>query len=1045
MSKFLVTLGASTGPGSIVQCSAVTATINKKPIAVVGDIATHPYGPDTLTEGMPTVLLNGKPVVFSTAKTSKGGTLAPNTTVKISSPAFESYTGIVHSARVKSNLRFGETDGGKIKEKELRKQIAARENEEPVESDEVALESDFAWKQFIDLAESDGKWMFKFRMADIFGKDVSQDAVDKLYDACLDKSLSNPEIQVCENRIYGLMAAYNTKTNKIYVSRQAVEEAIADNERRHKLLVALVEEFGHHVDWLLRCQYDKNVNTDAEGDEGARFAYRGMCRVLHVDFHELQSVPFARARTPEGTSGLEWDIAGAHRALEKYTKNRQYGTDDHVGDFEGFKVENLEHQGGFGHENIQRNAIDRSGVEDLGDPEKIQYLYRGNWLKDFGQLIAPFFFDPLAVMGIEDSQKLKHFYNQIAPDPKDLKSFLEDVVRVLAIREFYSEKRETVERSTYYTDPKRWRAVVDDENTGLIPGFNEIINVSAPYDHCDNPKGMSTSDNLKRLGFNGEITDEEISVDKTNGMKHYLKSQIDDKKKENWGSKAVYDKLIEQLSGITFNRPGDLVKLGGVLHTVQDFYAHSNFAELTLVKVWFDKVVTWCAESDKCRDYRQKQVGYYSNVSDMVFDEATLRKIISRKDDKIRAEGNKIRWVKSGAYFHKKVLYTPVVTGTYDLEDMLATALLMMGDSKFSLEVPPPKKGMEPGMIYGNDLLLLLLSRHIDQIRNNKIIKAEDFLNFCFDIRDKWLITKKYVDEKMPDVIKDAVNWFERKVIETVDQFMQLYRNIIGHCLCLILACAVREYQLILKQQLEDIKESVNGMYPHGDNPSHTMLAKDEASHPVNGLAGEMAITSTVRVLKELNNGPDSLAKTLDDIITHPVFTDRFDVYTREWAKKNPVKVLKCCVYSAQLETIRAGIQLSEKARACVNKLYNNPDAVGANRAAKSSNDEDGISQEKDLNALGESYKKLSKIFKEALGSYDLRYRELDARTFVEFLSLYNPGITDNESLSDALKKIWKSAYEKAATRVKGDINKTFDFIEDAWNQAVAYIEANVP
>ena len=328
MSKFLVTLGASTGPGSIIQCSAVTATINKKPIAVVGDIATHPYGPDTLIEGMPTVLLNGKPVVFSTAKTSKGGAVVPNTTVKISSPTFESYTGIVHSARIKSNLHFDEPTSGDIKEKELKKQIAAREEEEPVESGKVTLESDFAWKQLIDLAVSDGKWIFKFRMADVFGKDVSQDAVDKLYDACQDRSLPNPEIQVCENRIYGLMAAYNQKTNKIYVSRRAVEEAIEDNEKRHKLMVALVEEFGHHIDWLLRCQYDTNANDDAEGDEGARFAYRGMCRVLYVDFHELQSVPFAQAQTPEGAFALEWDIAEAHNALEKYTKDRQYGTDD---------------------------------------------------------------------------------------------------------------------------------------------------------------------------------------------------------------------------------------------------------------------------------------------------------------------------------------------------------------------------------------------------------------------------------------------------------------------------------------------------------------------------------------------------------------------------------------------------------------------------------------------------------------------------------------------------------------------------------------------
>ncbi|MEG0517683.1 MAG: PAAR domain-containing protein, partial [Bacteroidales bacterium] len=72
---FLVTLGASTGPGSIMQCSAATATINKKPIAVVGDLASHPYGTDTLIQGIPTILLNGKPVVFSTSTTSKGGTI----------------------------------------------------------------------------------------------------------------------------------------------------------------------------------------------------------------------------------------------------------------------------------------------------------------------------------------------------------------------------------------------------------------------------------------------------------------------------------------------------------------------------------------------------------------------------------------------------------------------------------------------------------------------------------------------------------------------------------------------------------------------------------------------------------------------------------------------------------------------------------------------------------------------------------------------------------------------------------------------------------
>lgn len=1046
MSKFLVTLGASTGPGSIVQCSAVTATINKKPIAVVGDIATHPYGPDTLIEGMPTVLLNGKPVVFSTAKTSKGGAVVPNTTVKISSPTFESYTGIVHSARIKSNLHFDEPTSGDIKEKELKKQIAAREEEEPVESGEVTLESDFAWKQLIDLAVSDGKWIFKFRMADIFGKDVSQDAVDKLYDACQDRSLPNPEIQVCENRIYGLMAAYNQKTNKIYVSRRAVEEAIEDNEKRHKLMVALVEEFGHHIDWLLRCQYDTNANDDAEGDEGARFAYRGMCRVLYVDFHELQSIPFANAQTPEGAFALEWDIAEAHNALEKYTKDRQYGTDDHVGDYEGFKVEDLSYQGGFGHENIQENAIQQSGINILQKDINIQYLYRGNWLKDFAQLIAPFLFEPSAFFEGKDSKKrLENFYSKVAPEPEELKKVLEDVVRIIAIRKFFKAEREIVKRSAYYVNPKQWRLVVDDEKTGLIPGFGKIIGVSVPYDHCDNPKGLPaiTSEKLKKWGFNGEIKGNEISINRTKGIKQYIRSNREAGVKGSWGTKVVYDQLLQRLKETNFTEPAQLVKLGGALHTIQDFYAHSNFAEVTLVKVWFDKVVTWCAESDRFRDYSQKRIDYFHIDKGMTFDEEEVKKIISRKDDSLNAEGNKMRWKNGGDYFYKKALYTPVVTGTYDLEDMMATALLMLGDSKFSLELTPPKKDMEPGTLYGNDLLILLLCRYFDQTRNNDWIKTEDWLNKFFDMRDKWLEIKKYINEKMPDYVIKAMDWFENKVIENIEQALQIYKNIIRHYLCVILATYIREYQLVLKQQLDNIKASSDGVYPHEDNPSHTMLAKDEASHPINFLAGQMAIDSTVSVLKALQR-KTSLEETLNNIITHPLLTKQFDSYTRQWAKQNPVKVLKCCVYSTQLEVLRGGIQLTEKAKSHVNKLYNNSDAIGTNRAAKSSSDKDALSQEEDLNAIGKYYKDLCKLFREAIGSYNRLYRELDEQTFVEFLSLYYSNVKYDDSLSDAVKQIWRDASDKAANKVKGSIKNSFDFVEDAFNQAKTYLNSQM-
>lgn len=1045
MSKFLVTLGASTGPGSVMQCASVTATINKKPIAVVGDIATHPYGPDTLIEGIPTILLNGKPVAFSTAKTSMGGALVPNTSVKISSPTFESYTGIVHSARVVSELTFEEAES----EKMLKQQIAAREEEEPVKSGEFSLKSDFAWKQLIDLAGSDGKWFFKFRMADIFGKDVSQSAVDKLHDACMDKSLPNPEIEVCENTIHGLSAAYNTKTNKIYVSRQMVEAAVEDNEIRHKLLAALVEEFGHHVDWLLRCKYDTNAKQDAEGDEGARFAYQGMCRVLYLDFHELQNVPFAEAQTPKGAFSLDWDIADAHDALEKYTKDRQYGTDDHVGDYEGFKVEDLSKKGGFGHENIQRDAILRSNVKPLRDKINMQYLYRGNWLKDYSQLIAPIFFDPLAVWGKEADGTLKDYYDKLMPDVAQTKDFLTDVVRVLVIDEYHNgESRYTIARKDYYQDPLKWRNLVGDEKNGLLPGFDDLIGVSVPYDHCDNPKGLPASKRLEEAGFNKAITDDELSVDKQTGIKHYIRSSQSGMAR---GTKVVYDELAARLGKVDFSRPADLTRLGGVLHTVQDFYAHSNFAETYLAKVWFDKVVTWCAASDRERDYSRKRVAYYdTDLNNLQFTEPRLRGILESKG-KFISRREQIVWASAaGRAVNKKAFYTPIVTGTYDMEDLLSTALIMLSEKRFSLEPAPPKRKMEAGVLYANDLFLLLVARYFDATVLAGKDSAETALNLYFDMRDKWIRAKQFVEECVPDWLRKPLEWLDATIAQRLEQTLRVCQNILMHYLIILLARSVKEYQLLLKEQLDNFGENaMRGLYKHGDNPSHTMLAKDDTFHPLNELAGEMAVGVTTDILMFLNDkviGKQAAKNIFDAIFRHPLQTERFDTFVLDWAKKNPVAVLRCCVYSEALENIRMKIQLTASVKLKIDKRSGASATVGANRAARSSNDKDALSQKEDLNRMGTSHKSLKASLKQAVDAYvadNGGYRELDAQTFADFMTLYHPEIKDSEAAKEHLKKIWREeASKRASGIVSSDISVRFSFVGAAYQRAETFIRS---
>ncbi|MEG0518247.1 MAG: HET-C-related protein, partial [Bacteroidales bacterium] len=1002
-------------------------------------------------------------------------------------PPLASYTGIVHSARIESRLRFQPTK----KEKELKKQIAVQEDEAPVKSSEVNLRSNFAWKQLIDLAKSDGKWLFKFRMAEIFGKDVSQEAVNKLYDDCMDASLSNPPIEVCENTIYGLMAAYHTKTNKIYVSRYSIEAAATHNHARHKLLVALVEEFGHHIDWLLRCHYAGSANHDSKGDEGARFAYRGMCRVLYLNFHELRAVPFAQAQTPDGIFNLTWDIAAAHDALETYTKERQYGMDDHVRGYEGFKVENLELRGGFGHENIQRRAIRESGIKSLQDSKNIQYLYRGSWLKDYIQLITPLFFDPVVVLKQQNNETLQGYYKKLAPDPAQLKEFLNDIIRILAIKEYFTgTSKEHVTRAEYYKNPTLWRDIVDHEKDGLIPGFANGAGVSLPYDHCDNPKGMVTSQKLQTAGFNKAITTEELEIDKSLGMKHYIRSNASQKQKESWGTKCIYDYLTSTLECINsthnaessvYNHitstsgygaspyksvnpsfgympsqpellnvykptPPQLVKLGGVLHTIQDFYAHSNFAETYLVKTWFDKVITWCAESDRCRNYSTRQLNYYQIDKNMQFDETVLRKMINQYNLK----GKKERLFRQdGSYFYKKALYTPIVTGTYDMEDLISTALIMLGEKKFPLEPQLPSRGMEPGILSANDLLLLLFCRYFDQLKDSGNHTAEELLNLFFDIRDKWIETKKLL-EKLPDFIKEQIEWIDRKLIENLKQAIRIYKNIAAHYLLIMLARSVKEYQMTLKKRLSAFgtnpindTDVINGIYGHGTNPSHTMLAKDDVFHPLNQLAGEMAVDATTILLKALSDGNEE--NSLDRILVHPLCTRIFDTKTLVWAKSHPVNLLRCCVCSESLEGIRMSLNLVNKARLRLNKLSGSHPVIGTNRAAKSSNSTDAMSQKNDLDTIGTSHKELKKDLITALTSYNSAgnyYRELDSQTFIEFLSLYYPKVKDSGSSRQALKKIWQDEAAKAAERTKTDLSKKFDFIEHAYNQAKLHLQS---
>jgi uncharacterized Zn-binding protein involved in type VI secretion len=494
----MVTLTGATSMGSIVQCAALTAKLNGKPIATVGDVATYPQASDVLVEGVPGILLNGKPIVCSGGKTAMGACVMPNTCVKVSTP--ETYVGFAVVPLVDTkvtwegaqNKKVGNTTDNKEAMQEQtggeqqNETIESSQNDEPEESENVTFESDFAPNELTDFAKARGKVLFMISMNRIFGFDGTAKAIEKLYDEAYKKPIKNPEFVVCKNKIQGkLDAAYSSETHKIYINEQFLREAVNDNYKRHELMIAIVEEYGHHLDYLIRYVYDNNENKDAEGDEGARFAYHGLYEIFNIDVIDAKETPFGTA-TIDGTQiEFKWEYADVYEALQRCTAHRLEGTDDHYGEFEGFDVtgkkkekdkDGIYQEGtGANHEKIQQDAFndvivkkrelvyERGSYKENGISKTVfdnytkysDYFYRGNWMRDMSQVFAPIAIRFFAEVGLA-TEKSGNRYIKVVGNPDQAYSILTDVVRIMAL--------------LHFKDDYRIKQIIDDEKVKVRTG-----------------------------------------------------------------------------------------------------------------------------------------------------------------------------------------------------------------------------------------------------------------------------------------------------------------------------------------------------------------------------------------------------------------------------------------------------------------------------------------------------------------------------------------------------------------------------------------------
>lgn len=136
--------------------------------------------------------------------------------------------------------------------------------------------------------------------------------------------------------------------------------------------------------------------------------------------------------------------------------------------------------------------------------------------------------------------------------------------------------------------------------TGEFEVTDERLGVYLCTEHIDNPKGYASDQpggDARRIDprLRGPVLDVELEVDPRTGMKNYIANE-----NGNWdtSSRLVRERIVQciDMGRRARNGGGETAVyeayrlLGTLLHTLEDFTAHSNWCELSLMRLGYSHV-----------------------------------------------------------------------------------------------------------------------------------------------------------------------------------------------------------------------------------------------------------------------------------------------------------------------------------------------------------------------------------------------------------------------------------------------------------------------
>lgn len=670
------------------------------------------------------------------------------------------------SSQTAAPSNAGKEAAGSVGPKTLESPVAINSLNTLVIPSLYELTSDFAQRQFLELVRQLAEAPFIMAMISTFGTDIPVEAFQNLYRDASDNKIINPYIFVSEDYIEGHLAGFDQSTQEILVAEPFLRQAINDNEKKAQLFAALIEEYGHYLDYLLRNSYS-TVGGDAEGDEGARFSYN----LILWEVFQQENIEFAEVLSLEFSGMLVLDNKDLSKALASVDISEQIIDNkiDHI-EFFGAGTGDSHNPASYGHQSIEYV------LADVGfDPVKeLPRIYFGNWLRDFSQMVDPAIVRPAgeALRRIQKDPKRAAQMDTMRLSRKAITRF----IGLLAAKEF-GRFDKTWAKSIYQN---------------MTP---KILGVYRPEEHIDNPKGLGDSSYIDP-DFVDSPTAAQLAINPATGLKNYIATATPGQR-----FPSSLDYMVSELNlAMQAGRTDDGFRhFGQALHVLEDFYSHSNYVELAIIKM-----------------------GHQNKFATPELNELA-RKVQSRVD----VQGNPDT--------------IPLVTGRFGQFDVLASV-----GPKFSalfdikIEDYLSDKQEAKAKRAEADLAILILledlaeAQQADTTQSNKNYLGVDYAELLADFR--WFIGVreeliKQKEDFIPGLVLKACYYLVSAVIAISNASIYLIAEVISH--------SIDDAQTVLDKA--------------GTDPTHSQLAKDHDDHPLHDLAAQLA-KSAVRLMGEKLN-----------------------------------------------------------------------------------------------------------------------------------------------------------------------------------------------